>query len=56
MLIVFTSDAEDDAVASLVEDGTSIAEAQPDDNLAVMRKDLQDPSLENIYKNLPPIK
>jgi hypothetical protein len=57
--MVFASDVEErdsDAVASPVEDSTSIAEAEPDDTLAVMRKELQDPNLENIYKSLPSIK
>jgi hypothetical protein len=56
---VFASDAEErdsDAVASPVDDSTSVAEAEADDSLAVMRKELWDPSLESIYKNLPPIK
>ena len=58
VLMVFASDAEErdsDAVASPAEDNISVAEPEPDDSLAVMRKELQDPSLENIYKNLPPI-
>jgi len=51
LLISAVSPGEDDNVSE-----SSMAGAVEDPSLAVMRKDIQDPKLYDIYKNLPVIR